>query len=65
MLPNLACNAIAAQFMRDNLIALFVFEKGDPGITLLSEKHYRLVPAAEISKEELSTYRSRLPVPDF
>jgi len=59
--PNLVCNAIAAQFMKDNLIALFLFEMGDSGITLLTEKHYRLVPAAEISKEELLTYRSRLP----
>ncbi len=57
---NLACNAIAAQFMKDDLIALFLFEMGDSGITLLNEKHFRLVPAAEITKE-LLTYRSRLP----
>jgi hypothetical protein len=43
--------------------ALFLFEMGERGITLLHEKHYRLVPAAEISKEELLTYRSRLPKP--
>ncbi len=61
--PNLLCNAIAAQFMKNDLIALFLFEMGDSGITLLNEKHYRLVPAAEISKEELLTYRSRLPKP--
>ncbi len=61
--PNLACNAIAAQFMKDDLIALFLFEMGDSGITLLNERHYRLVPAAGISKEELLTYRSRLPSP--
>ncbi len=61
--PNLVCNAIAAQFMKDDLIALFLFEMGDFGITLLTEKHYRLVPAAEISQEELLTYRSRLPKP--
>ncbi len=61
--PNLVCNAIAAQFMKDDLIALFLFEMGDSGITLLNEKHYRLVPAAEISQEELLTYRSRFPKP--
>jgi hypothetical protein len=60
---NLVCNAIAAQFMKDDLIALFIFEMGDSGITLINEKHYRLVPAAEISKDELLTYRSRLPGP--
>ncbi len=61
--PNLVCNAIAAQFMKDDLIALFIFEMGNSGITLINEKHYRLVPAAEISKDELLTYRSRLPGP--
>jgi hypothetical protein len=60
--PDVVCNAIAAQFMKDDLIALFLFEMGDSGITLLTEKHYRLVPAAEITKE-LLTYRSRLPKP--
>lgn len=61
--PDLTCNAVAAQFMKDDLIALFIFEMGDSGITLLNERHYRLVPAAEISKEELLMYRSRLPRP--
>lgn len=57
--PNLFCNAIAAQFMQDGLIALFLFEMGDSGIALLNEQHFRLVPADEITRE-LWTYRSRL-----
>lgn len=61
--PNLICYAVAAQFMKDDLIALFIFEMGNSGITLLTERHYRLVPPAEISKEDLLTYRSRLPKP--
>ncbi|MFZ2447032.1 MAG: hypothetical protein WAW37_11795 [Syntrophobacteraceae bacterium] len=59
--PSLVCNAIAAQFMKDDLIALFMFEMGSKGIALLSERHYRLVAPAEISQEDLRNYRSRLP----
>ncbi|MDR3554575.1 MAG: hypothetical protein P4L55_07460 [Syntrophobacteraceae bacterium] len=59
--PNLICNAVAVQFMKDNLVALFIFEMGDTGIRLLGEKHYRLTPSSEISRDELLSYRSRLP----
>lgn len=59
--PDLLCYAVAAQFMKDNLIALFMFESGENGVALLDEKHYRLVPPVNISQEDLLTYRSRLP----
>jgi hypothetical protein len=58
---NLVCHAIGAQFMDDNLIAIFIFEEGDNGIALIAEKHYRLVPPEEISDADLTKYRSRLP----
>ncbi|MHC1725665.1 MAG: endonuclease [Syntrophobacteraceae bacterium] len=60
--PNLICYAVASQFMRDNLIALFMFESGENGVALIDEKHYRLVPPKEISQEDLLTYSSRLPI---
>ncbi len=55
--PDLIPLPVAAQFMGDDLIALFAFELqgGHPAIT--SEKHYQL--AYEISDEELAAYRSR------
>lgn len=59
--PHLACKAVAAQFMKGDLIALFIFELAVTGIALIHERHYRLVPPAEISNEDLLTYRSRLP----
>lgn len=57
--PRLICRAIAAQFMEDNLIALFEFEESKEGIKVASEKHYRLVKPDELSPEELQSYSMR------
>ncbi len=57
--PSLICRSIAAQFMADDLIALFEFEEGENGIVLSSEKHYRLVPSDDVTADDLDTYRSR------
>jgi hypothetical protein len=57
--PLLICRPIAAQFMRDDLIALFVFEETGTGIAIASEKHYRLVPPEEVTLTDLETYRTR------
>jgi hypothetical protein len=59
--PQLICRAIGTQFMQDDLIALFEFEQSQNGIALVSEKHYRLVPPDELTLEDLSAYRERLP----
>lgn len=58
--PTLICRPIAAQFMADDIIALFAFEQpmGDlPKIA--DEKHYKLVPSEELSDDELSSYGLR------
>ena len=57
--PNLICRPIAAQFMADNLIALFEFEQSKDGIKVASEKHYRLVRPDDLSLEELHSYSIR------
>ena len=41
--PRLTCRPIAAQFMADDLVALFSFEESARGVAILDEKHYRLV----------------------
>jgi len=56
---NLICIPIAAQFIDENLIALFSFENGEKEISISSEKHYRLVPHEELTDEELISYRNR------
>jgi len=57
--PKLICRPIAAQFMADNLIALFEFEQSEDGIKVASEKHYRLVRSDELSPEEIHGYSVR------
>ena len=57
--PQLTCRSIAAQFMNDNLIALFEFEQTLEGIKVSSEKHYRLVKSDELSPDELRSYSLR------
>jgi hypothetical protein len=55
--PDLICRAIAAQFIEDDLIALFELTVEEDQVKVVEEKHYRLVPGREISPEDLETYR--------
>ncbi len=57
--PSLTCRPLAAQFMPDDVIAMFEFEEGDKGLGISSEKHYKLVPPEEVTEADLETYRSR------
>ena len=57
--PSLVCRPIAAQFMSEDLIALFAFEEGSNGIGVTLEKHYRLVPPEEFTEADLETYKAR------
>jgi hypothetical protein len=57
--PDLICRPIAAQFMGDDVIALFEFEQTKDEIAISSEKHYRLVQPEDLSTEELVKYQQR------
>jgi hypothetical protein len=58
--PNLVARPIAAQFMGQNLIALFEFEQTvDNDVRIASEKHYRLVPPDQLTAEDLAIYHQR------
>lgn len=57
--PGLVAKPIGAQFVSDELIAMFELEMTDTGISVVSEKHYRLVDPSELSPEDLQSYRSR------
>ena len=56
--PQLVCRPVAAQFMEDNLIALFMFETGEKGVVINEEKHYRLVSPEQMTDEDLARYRN-------
>lgn len=57
--PSLVCRAISAQFMDDDRIALFELTVEKDEVKVVEERHYKLVPMAEISESDLLTYRSR------
>ncbi len=57
--PGAICRPVAAQFMEDNLIALFEFELGRGGVRIAAEKHYRLVGPDEIDGSDLASYAMR------
>ena len=57
--PGLICRAISAQFVEGDLIAMFELTLQDGAIKVVDETHYRLVPADQISREELLAYARR------
>lgn len=58
--PALICRAIGTQFMSDDVIALFEFENAPQGISVVSEKHYKLVPPDEVTEADLEAYRRHI-----
>ena len=54
--PHLICRSISAQFIEDDLIALFELGPSGNEIRIVEEKHYRLVPADKITQSELRSY---------
>lgn len=56
--PSLICRPIAAQFMADNVIAMFDFVMDAKGVRSSTEKHYRLVPMEEMTIQDLERYRN-------
>jgi hypothetical protein len=56
--PDLICRPIAAQFTKENRIALFDFQETEDGVGIRSEKQYRLVPKDDVSSEDLEQYRT-------
>lgn len=57
-LPNLICRPILTQFAEDDLIAMFEVAMHDAQIRVVQEKHYRLVPAADVTPDDLLRYRN-------
>jgi len=57
--PALICRSVSAQFMDDSRIAIFELTLEQDHVLIVDEKHYKLVPADNISPEEMMTYRRR------
>lgn len=56
---DLICKPIAAQFIQNDLIAMFELETAKNEVVIVSEKHYRLVTVDQLSPEELKKYGRR------
>jgi hypothetical protein len=57
--PTLICRPIAAQFMAEDVIAIFEFAQNADGVGVYSEKHYKLVPPKDVTDEDLLAYREK------
>ncbi len=56
--PELVCRAVSAQFMPNNLIAMFELGSEDGRTVIQQERHFRLCPAKEIDAEDLARYNA-------
>jgi len=57
--PDLVCRPVSAQFMADDVIALFELTTEGGQVLVVEERHYRLVPSAQIDAETKRRYASR------
>lgn len=55
--PDLTCRPIAAQFMSEDVIALFELKVSDGSVSIVQERHYRLVQASALAPDDLNIYR--------
>ena len=57
--PDLVCRTVSAQFMDDDRIAMFELTLENERVRIVDEKHYRLVPADSIGRDDLRRYRNK------
>ena len=53
---GMRCRAIAAQFMDEEIVALFELTEQRGEIRVVEERHYRLVPAKQLDREAIRDY---------
>jgi hypothetical protein len=54
--PHLLCRPVSVQFAEKDLIAIFELAKFDEEFRIVEERHYKLVPANQITTEDLKRY---------
>lgn len=55
--PGMRCRAISAQFMPDESVAMFELTLQDGEVKVVQERHYRLLPAADLDQAAIKDYR--------
>ena len=53
---GMRCRAIAAQFMDEEIVALFELTELRDEIKVVEERHYRLIPAKELDRKAIRDY---------
>jgi len=56
--PGLRCRPIAAQFLPDGVVALFELALQGNEVKVVEERHYQLVPAADLDSKAIRSYRT-------
>lgn len=56
--PGMRCRAVSAQFMDDEVIALFELKLQAEEIKVVEERHYRLVPSDRLDRHAVRDYRN-------
>ena len=54
-----AMGGFAERSSAEGVIALFEFEESEDGISISSEKHYKLVSPEDVNEADLAKYRER------
>ncbi len=55
--PGMKCRAMAAQFMKEGIVALFELTLQDDEVKIVEERHYRLVSATDLDADAIRNYR--------
>lgn len=55
--PSVRCRAISAQFVTSDQIALFELMIEGDQLKVVEERHYKLVPARDLDRDEIVNYR--------
>ena len=59
--PRLVCRPVAAQFLKDDIIALFELALQEKEVRVVDERHYQLVPSDAITDSDLAFYQQENP----
>ena len=54
--PNLICRPVSVHALSNNRVAMFELTLNGDGVRIIDQKHYTLVPAADISNDDLRRY---------
>jgi hypothetical protein len=57
--PGMECRAISAKFLSDDRVAMFELRIQDGAVKVAEEKHYKLVPAADLDASAIRNYTRR------